>query len=47
MAVKNNLNLPILPSLPRTTARNILLNADGSNGDKVIITDLNPLLSLR
>jgi len=33
-----------LPSLPRTAARSKLLNADGSNVDKVIITYLNSLL---
>jgi len=37
---------PVGPNLPRTAAKSILLNAGGSNGDKVIITYLNPLLSL-
>jgi len=41
------LSLPSLPSLPRTAARSKLLNANGSNEEKVIITYLNPLLSLR
>jgi len=40
-------SLPSLLSLPRTAARSILLNADGSSGDKVIITYLNPLLFMR
>jgi len=40
-------NKTSLPSLPRTAARSILLKANGSNRDKDIITNLNPLLSLR
>jgi len=38
-------SLPSLPSLLRTVR--ISLNASGSNEDKVNITCLNPLLSLR
>jgi len=36
-----------LQSLQRTVAESIPLNADGSNEDKVIITYLNPMISLQ
>jgi len=34
-------------SLPRTVEESMQLNANGSNEDSVILTYLNPLLSLR